>query len=134
MHYSRVMPQLGEHRYSTSTAVFLTEVLKLSFSLTFCIYEASRLLAPSAPATILFQQINNNVFSMDSWKLAIPAALYTVQHLLQYIAVSNLDPAHFMVLFQLKVRVFVTAARHSQPSLLRAKTYTYFHAARETCY
>ncbi|KAJ2904667.1 nucleotide-sugar transporter [Zalerion maritima] len=103
MHYSRVMPPSGDHRYFTSTAVFLNELLKLSFSLTLCIYEASRLLAPSTPATVLFQQIYNNVFSSDSWKLAIPAALYTVQNLLQYVAVSNLDAVHFQVLYQLKI-------------------------------
>lgn len=103
MHYSRIMPPTGDHRYFTSTAVFINELLKLAFSLTLCIYEASRLLAPSTPATVLFQQIYNNVFSSDSWKLSIPAVLYTVQNLLQYVAVSNLSAVHFQVLYQLKV-------------------------------
>jgi UDP-sugar transporter A1/2/3 len=44
-----------------------------------------------------------SVFSGDGWKLAIPAALYTLQNSLQYIAVSNLDAVHFQVLYQLKV-------------------------------
>jgi len=43
------------------------------------------------------------VFSGDSWKLAIPAALYTFQNTLQYMAVSNLDAATFQVMYQLKI-------------------------------
>lgn len=103
MHYSRVMTPNGDHRYFASTAVFLTEVIKLAISLTFAIYEASRSLAPSTPATVLFEQIYNSVFSGDGWKLAIPAALYTYQNTLQYVAIGNLDPIHFQILYQLKV-------------------------------
>ncbi|KAI1077274.1 nucleotide-sugar transporter [Whalleya microplaca] len=103
MHYSRMMPPSGDHRYFTSTAVFLTEVIKLAISLTFAIYEVSRSLAPSTPATVLFEQIYNSVFSGDGWKLAIPATLYTLQNTLQYVAVGNLDPVHFQILYQLKI-------------------------------
>ncbi|ORY61530.1 nucleotide-sugar transporter [Pseudomassariella vexata] len=103
MHYSRMMPPNGDHRYFTSTAVFLTEVIKLAISLTFAIYEVSRSLAPSTPATVLFEQIYNSVFSGDGWKLAIPATLYTLQNTLQYVAVGNLDPVHFQILYQLKI-------------------------------
>ncbi|KAI1342970.1 nucleotide-sugar transporter [Xylariaceae sp. FL0016] len=103
MHYSRMMPPDGDHRYFTSTAVFLTEVIKLAISLTFAIYEVSRSLAPSTPATTIFEQIYNSVFSGDGWKLAIPAVLYTLQNSLQYVAVGNLDPVHFQILYQLKI-------------------------------
>ncbi|KAL7621827.1 UDP-galactose transporter Gms1 [Parahypoxylon ruwenzoriense] len=103
MHYSRVMPPSGDHRYFTSTAVFLTEVIKLAISSTFAIYELSRNLAPSTPATVIFEQIYRSVFSGDSWKLAIPATLYTLQNILQYVAVGNLDPVHFQILYQLKI-------------------------------
>ncbi|KAI0203645.1 UDP-galactose transporter [Astrocystis sublimbata] len=102
-HYSRIMPPSGDHRYFTSTAVFLTELVKLSISLTFAIYEVSRTLAPSTPATVLFQQIYNSVFGGDGWKLAIPALLYTMQNTLQYVAVENLDPVHYQVILQLKI-------------------------------
>lgn len=104
MHYSRVMPPEGDHRYFTSTAVFLNEVIKLAISLTLALYETSKTLAPSTPATVLFEQIYNGVFSNDGWMLAVPAALYTFQNLLQYVAVENLDPVHFQVLYQVKVR------------------------------
>ena len=104
MHYSRVMPPAGDHRYFTSTAVFLNEVIKLAISLTLAMYDSSKTLAPNTPATVLFEQIYNSVFSSDGWMLIGPAALYTVQNLLQYVAVGNLDPVHFQVLYQVKVR------------------------------
>ncbi|CAK7229146.1 UDP-galactose transporter Gms1 [Sporothrix curviconia] len=104
LHYSRIMPGVpGDHRYFASTAVFLNEVLKLAISLTFSIYEVSRTLAPQTPATVLFEQIYNQVFSSDSWKLAIPATLYTLQNTLQYVALGNMDPVHFQILYQLKI-------------------------------
>ncbi|KAM3453368.1 hypothetical protein MY3296_003776 [Beauveria thailandica] len=103
MHYSRIMPPSGDHRYFTSTAVLIHEILKFAISLTVAIYEASTTLAPSTPATVLFEQIYNGVFSGDGWKLALPAVFYTLQNLLQYVAVGNLDPVHFQVLYQLKI-------------------------------
>lgn len=103
MHYSRIMPPTGDHRYFTSTAVLLNEVLKLALSTTFAIYEVSRSLAPQTPATVLFEQIYRSTFSGDGWKLAIPATLYTFENTLQYVALGNLDPVHFQILYQLKV-------------------------------
>lgn len=104
MHYSRIMQPSGDHRYFTSTAVFLNEVIKLAISATFALYDVSRSLAPQTPATVLFEQIYHSVFSGDGWKLAIPATLYTFENTLQYVALGNLDPVHFQVLYQLKVR------------------------------
>lgn len=103
MHYSRIMPLVGGHRYFTSTAVFLNEVLKLAICLTVALYDISRNLPPSTPATSLFSALYNNAFTADSWKLAIPASLYTLQNSLQYVAVSNLDAATFQVTYQLKI-------------------------------
>ncbi|KAH8801629.1 udp-galactose transporter-like protein [Xylogone sp. PMI_703] len=103
MHYSRIMPLAGNHRYLTSTAVFLNEVIKLAVSLTIALYDISKTLPPSTPATVLFEQLYTSVFSGDGWKLAIPATLYTLQNSLQYVAVSNLDAVHFQILYQLKI-------------------------------
>ncbi|KAL5600920.1 hypothetical protein BROUX41_005756 [Berkeleyomyces rouxiae] len=103
MHYSRIMKPSGDHKYFPSTAVFLNEIIKLSISMTFSLWEVSRTLAPSTPATTIFEQIYRSVFSGDSWKLAIPALLYTFQNTLQYVALSNLDPVHYQILYQLKI-------------------------------
>jgi len=103
MHYSRIMTPPGDHRYFASTAVLLNEVIKLAISLTFSMHEVSRSLAPQTPVAVIFEQIYNQVFSGDSWKLAIPAVLYTYENTLQYVALSNLDAVHFQVLYQLKV-------------------------------
>lgn len=97
------MPLAGGHRYHTSTAVFLNEVMKLAICLTISLYELSRTLPPSAPATTLFSILYDAVFAPDCWKLAIPASLYTLQNTLQYVAVSNLSAATFQVTYQLKI-------------------------------
>lgn len=120
MHYSRIMPLDGGQRYFTSTAVFLNEVIKLALSLTIALYDISRTLPPSTPATVLFEHLYNSVFSGDGWKLAIPALLYTLQNSLQYLAVSNLDAVHFQILYQLKI---LTTALFSA-TLLRRKLST----------
>ncbi|KAK1759842.1 UDP-galactose transporter [Echria macrotheca] len=103
MHYSRIMNPPGDHRYFASTAVFLNEVIKLAICFTFSLYEVSASLAPQTPATVLFEQIYNSVFSGDGWRLVIPGVLYTLENTLQYVALSNLDPVHFQILYQLKI-------------------------------
>jgi UDP-galactose transporter len=60
-------------------------------------------LGPNASAATAARALYNEAFSGDSWKLAIPAGLYTFQNSLQYIAVSNLDAATFQVTYQLKI-------------------------------
>ncbi|KAF2841973.1 nucleotide-sugar transporter [Patellaria atrata CBS 101060] len=103
MHYSRIMPLVDGQRYFTSTAVLLNEVIKLGISLTMALYDISSNTAPPATAMTLFKTLIASVFTGDSWKLAIPAMLYTLQNSLQYVAVSNLSPAVFQVTYQLKI-------------------------------
>jgi UDP-sugar transporter A1/2/3 len=106
MHYSRIMPPISDHRYFTSTAVFLNELIKLGVSLSLALFESSQTLAPDTPVSVLLEQIYNSVFSGDGWKLAVPAVFYTFQNLLQFVAVGNLDAVQFQILYQLKVRAF----------------------------
>lgn len=97
------MPTVGGHRYYASTAVFLNEVIKLAISLTMALYDLSSSMPSSLPATSLFKELMRLVFTGDSWKLAIPAILYTLQNSLQFLAVSNLNAATFQVTYQLKI-------------------------------
>jgi len=103
MHYTRVNPlPEGSTRYLASTAVFLVEVIKLTISLTLTTISLRRteptISSYRIPSRILYQ-----TFSGDSWKLTIPAALYTLQSSLLYTAISNLSPATFQVTYQLKI-------------------------------
>ena len=95
------MPLAGR-RYITSTAVFMSEILKLTLCYTLALYEVSKS-SPGLPATTLFLNVTSAVFSGDSWKLAIPACLFVLQSSLQYFAVSHLDSAIFQVTSQFKI-------------------------------
>ncbi|KAF2276929.1 nucleotide-sugar transporter [Westerdykella ornata] len=103
MHYSRRMPPVNGLRYFASTAVFLNEVIKLLISLTMALWDVAMRVPTNTPATALFENLFYAIFTNESWKLAIPAALYTLQNTLQYVAVSNLDAAAFQVMYQLKI-------------------------------
>lgn len=97
------MPLVNGYRYHTSTSVFLNEVIKLAISATVALYDIATKLPPNTPATELWGTLLSAIFTNESWKLAIPAALYTLQNTLQYVAVSNLDAATFQVTYQLKI-------------------------------
>lgn len=99
------MPTPDGHRYLPSTAVFLVEVLKLVVCLTISLYEVSVTIPRSMPVTALVNAMGNAIFSGDSWKMAIPASLYTLANSLQYVGISNLDAATFHVTYQLKILV-----------------------------
>lgn len=108
VHYSRVLPAI-DGRYFISTAVLLNEILKFTLSLTIALFDlaSNPKSADTSTATALFSELSRAVFGGDSWKLAIPAVLYTLQNGLQYVAVSNLDASTFQIANQLKV--FTTA-------------------------
>ena len=105
LRYSRIMPLVDGHRYYASTAVCMNEVIKLSVSLTMALYNIA--CDPKTPDTStaagLFGELVRAVFTGDSWKLAIPAMLFTLQSSLHYLAISNLDVATFQVTDQLKI-------------------------------
>ncbi|PVI05141.1 nucleotide-sugar transporter [Periconia macrospinosa] len=103
MRYSRTMPLVNGHRFFSSTSVLLNEVIKLVISAAVALYDLSSNASPNTPATSILSELVTTMFAGDSWKLAIPAALYTLQNSLQYLAVSNLDAATFQVTYQLKI-------------------------------
>jgi len=102
MHYSRIMPLVDGRKYLPSTAVLASEVIKFTISLTMALYELQSKLH-NAPATTLFSDLLQAVFTGDSWKMAIPALLYSLQNSLQYIAASNLDASTLQITYQLKI-------------------------------
>ena len=102
MHYSRIMPLVEGRKYLPSTAVLASEVIKFTISLTMALYELQSKLH-NAPATTLFSDLLRSVFTGDSWKMAIPALLYSLQNSLQYIAASNLDASTLQITYQLKI-------------------------------
>ncbi|EMC98515.1 hypothetical protein BAUCODRAFT_121381 [Baudoinia panamericana UAMH 10762] len=104
LHYSRMMPPVHGQRYFASTAVFMNEVIKFSLSLSMALYDiATNPKAVETSAAGLFGELTRVVFTGDSWKLAIPAVLYTLHNSLQYVGISNLDATTFQITFQLKI-------------------------------
>lgn len=100
MRYSRILPG---NMYLASTAVFLSELLKLSVCL--FVYFKNRVDSGTPFASISFRSVFDDIFGpgSDALKLAIPAILYTIQNNLQYLAVSKLDAATFQVTYQMKI-------------------------------
>ncbi|KAJ2052021.1 UDP-galactose transporter Gms1 [Coemansia sp. RSA 922] len=96
MHYSRIVSDV---RYFTSTAVLLCELTKLLV----CLYLTARESMNENKGRLNMRLLYTDVFGGDSWKMLIPAGLYTIQNNLQYVAVSLLDAATFQVTYQLKI-------------------------------
>ncbi|KAK3987463.1 hypothetical protein QBC44DRAFT_400097, partial [Cladorrhinum sp. PSN332] len=103
MHHSRNSPTGTQQRYLASTAVLLVEIVKLVASLILAAYDTYTTSNPSTPPSKIIVHLYHSTFSPDSWKLVVPAALYTLQNSLVYAAVSNLDPVTFQVTYQLKI-------------------------------
>lgn len=108
MRYSRVVGD-PHARYIISTAVVLSELLKLLTSL-LVLYsgklKSSLALSRGWDNLAVLTHIIRTDFianSMEMLKLAVPAGLYVVQNNLQYLSASNLPASVFQVLSQLKI-------------------------------
>ncbi|KAJ1567396.1 hypothetical protein HK405_006114 [Cladochytrium tenue] len=100
MKYSTVAVSADGPRYLASTAVLLSELLKVVICLAVLARQRlrqSRSLDMTAMARDVFGA------ESDCLKMLVPAGLYVVQNNLQFVAVRNLDPATFQVSYQFKI-------------------------------
>ncbi|KAK4155748.1 hypothetical protein C8A00DRAFT_13252 [Chaetomidium leptoderma] len=102
MHHSRNRPTGTQPRYLASTAVLLVEITKLLTSLVLAAHHTCTS-HPNSSASLVVIHLFHSIFAPDSWKLIVPAALYTLQNSLVYAAISNLDAVTFQVTYQLKI-------------------------------
>ena len=98
--------QQQPRRYLNSTAVTLSEVLKLITSI-IAIYGTSK------SATAALNVIVRTLFGMPDQMLrvAMPALLYTIQNNIIYIALQHLDAVSFQITYQLKIVAALIASR-----------------------
>ena len=89
LRYSRIV---SGQPYITSTAVFLTEVLKIVCSVALLYYEMEYNYRKTAESIYdIFVR-----FTETFW-VAVPAFLYTIQNNLLYVALTKLDAATYQV-------------------------------------
>ncbi|KAK4464034.1 hypothetical protein QBC42DRAFT_337160 [Cladorrhinum samala] len=103
MHHSLSGPTGAQPRYRASTAVLLVEAVKLAASLVLATYDSCASYRSNQSCRAVLGHLRKSIFSRDSWKLVVPAALYTLQNSLVYTAISNLDAVTFQVTCQLKI-------------------------------
>ena len=101
MRWSRTMA--SGPLYATSTAVVCSEMIKLIIS-------ALLLLQEQGSWGAFIDTMRLEVFGKpeECLKLLVPGLLYTVQNNLQYVASSNLEPAVFQVMYQVKMLTTAT--------------------------
>uniref|UniRef100_A0A7S2WBS3 UDP-galactose transporter n=1 Tax=Mucochytrium quahogii TaxID=96639 RepID=A0A7S2WBS3_9STRA len=95
MRYSRVHPPDDGVMYLSSTAVPTAEFVKLviSFVLFLGEHQGGNALG----------YLWSEIYNIDSLKLAVPGVLYSVQNNLLFVALSNLEPAPYQILYQIKI-------------------------------
>ncbi|KAJ3006705.1 hypothetical protein HKX48_009507, partial [Thoreauomyces humboldtii] len=100
MSYSRTKTSPDQPPYLVSTAVVMSELIKLCVCA--AVYYREEV---SSGAPVTLANITRSMFGTEShWKaMTVPAVLYFVQNNLQYVAVQYLDPATFQVTYQMKI-------------------------------
>jgi solute carrier family 35 (UDP-sugar transporter), member A1/2/3 len=98
MRLSRVTTKSSSGMYIVSTAVVLSEFIKVLISLIGLYYEDA-----SKKVDNMVEKIKNSSKPRDLVKIVVPAALYVLQNNLQYVAMSNLPAEVYQVLIQGKI-------------------------------
>jgi UDP-sugar transporter A1/2/3 len=98
MRYSRTVTVDGL-KYLPTTAVVLTELLKLTVCVVMVFYNAQWNL--SKGSSVLYTEIIQK--KTETLKVSVPSVLYTVQNNLLYLALTYLDAATFQVTYQIKI-------------------------------
>ncbi|KAK7906631.1 hypothetical protein WMY93_015243 [Mugilogobius chulae] len=96
LRYTRTIPS-GELYFST-TAVCLTEVIKLFLSLGMLAKETG---SPSRLKNSVMEHIFYS--PKELLKLSVPSIVYAIQNNMAFLALSNLDAAVYQVTYQLKI-------------------------------
>lgn len=91
MRYSRIVST--DKMYLASTAVVLTELMKLAISLFVVFYNNN--LDLEKTGKLLFTEII--VKGSETVKVSVPSVLYTIQNNLLYVALSHLNAVTFQV-------------------------------------
>jgi solute carrier family 35 (UDP-sugar transporter), member A1/2/3 len=82
--------------YLSSTAVLISEMIKLIISMLMSLYSQEK---------VNFTKLYDDILGKDSdyLKMTIPAILYFLQNMMNFIAISHLDPATFQITQQFKI-------------------------------
>lgn len=94
MRYAQTRPQ---QKFLNTVAVFFNEIVKLIMSL--ILFTLSSKSVTVAARGLRYHFCTN---FLDTVKVGVPALIYTIQNVLLYIAVENLEAATYMVTKMLK--------------------------------
>src|SRR3989338_116543 len=84
-----------KQRYHTSTVILNNEILKMVICLVFFWFERK-----CTSMSQYLQNLSAAIFMPDTWKLSVPAALFTLQNFLIFLSLANLDVMTFQMLSQ----------------------------------
>jgi len=116
MRYTLVTGEVeASQRYMTSTAVLMSEIMKLCISVLACF-----VIDAGANVSKFKSVLKTDAGGGGDWlKLCVPSVLYTVQNSLQYAAMAELSAPVFQVMYQMKI---ITTAVFSVHMLSRQIT------------
>ena len=93
MRHAKTRPH--EHKFLNTVAVFYNEIIKLFVSFIIFIFFSKSF--KSGMKDLKFHFCTN---FYDTFKVCIPALVYTIQNVLLYVAIEHLDASTFMVRLQ----------------------------------